>query len=290
MTLTPQRSERPRRTARRAALLLAAAALPAALVVPAGPAAAAPVTKTFTAGANQRFVVPAHVTRLTVTATGEPGRSAIEGGAGGTGATVTGTLTVVPGTIYYVNVDTGGGAVTGERPGGSGGGASDVRTCSSARASCVLTGVPGTDPRLIVAAGGGGGGGGSSFTGYPVREATGGDAGDTGKPGGERPDSGGGGGGGTQTLGGKGGAACPEGSRAGTDGTPGTGGTGSGGVGGGGGGSGWHRGGGGGGCFLIYADGTAGPGGGGGGSNLVPAGGTSGPATGSAQVSITYVF
>ncbi|MFF1344153.1 hypothetical protein ACFVYT_41180, partial [Streptomyces sp. NPDC058290] len=121
MTLTPQRSERPRRTARRAALLLAAAALPAALVAPAAPAAATPVTKTFTAGANQRFVVPAGVTRLTVTATGEPGRSAIEGGAGGTGATITVTLTVVPGTTYYVNVDTGGGAVTGQRPGGSGG-------------------------------------------------------------------------------------------------------------------------------------------------------------------------
>ncbi|MFF1341649.1 hypothetical protein ACFVYT_27680 [Streptomyces sp. NPDC058290] len=95
----------------------------------------------------------------------------------------------MPGTTYYVNVDMGGGAVTGQRPGGRGGG------------------------------------GGSSFIGYPVREATGGDAGDTGKPGGERPDSGGGGGGGTQTLGGKGGAACPEGFRAGTDGTPGTGGS-----------------------------------------------------------------
>ncbi|MFJ6721453.1 MULTISPECIES: hypothetical protein [unclassified Streptomyces] len=293
MTLTPQRSERPRRTARRAALLVAAAALPAALVVPAAPAAATPVTKTFTTGANQRFVVPAHVTRLTVRATGEPGRSAIEGGAGGTGATVTATLTVAPGTTYYVNVGTGGGAVTGQQPGGSGGGASDVRTCSSARASCALTGVRGTDPRLIVAAGGGGGGGGSSFTGFPVREATGGDAGDTGKPGGRRPDSGGGGGGGTQALGGKGGAACPEDSKAGSNkagsnGTPGTGGTGGGGFGGGGGGGGWHGGGGGGGCFLINADGTAGPGGGGGGSNLVPAGGISGPATGSAQVSITY--
>ncbi|MFJ8036507.1 hypothetical protein [Streptomyces sp. NPDC096032] len=286
MTLTPQQSNRPQRTARRVALLLATAALPAVLVVPAAPAAAVPVTKTFTAGANQRFVVPAGVTRLTVTATGEPGRSAIEGGAGGTGATVTGTLTVVPGTTYYVNVDTGGGAVTGQRPGGSGGGASDVRTCSSARANCALTGVPGTDPRLIVAAGGGGGGRGSSFTG-PVREATGGNAGDTGKPGGERPESGGGGSGGTQTHGGKGGAACPEGSEAGTDGRPGTGGTGGGGFGGGGGGGGWHGGGGGGGCFLVTAA-AGGPGGGGGGSNLVPAGGTSSPATGSAQVSITY--
>ncbi|WP_329203287.1 MULTISPECIES: hypothetical protein [unclassified Streptomyces] len=286
MTLTPQRSERPRRTARRAALLLASAALPAALMVPAAAAAAAPVTKTFTAGANQRFVVPAGVTQLTVTATGEPGQSAVEGGAGGTGATVTATLTVMPGTTYYVNVDTGGGAVTGQRPGGSGGGASDIRTCNSARASCALTGVPHTDPRLIVAAGGGGGGRGSSIAG-PVREATGGDAGDTGKPGGERPDSGGGGGGGTQTHGGKGGAACPEDFKAGTDGTPGTGGTGGGGFGGGGGGGGWHGGGGGGGCSLV-TPGAAGPGGGGGGSNLVPAGGTSGPATGSPHVTITH--
>ncbi|MFC8508825.1 hypothetical protein ACFU3J_21980 [Streptomyces sp. NPDC057411] len=273
--------------ARRGALLLAAAALPAVLAVPA-PVEAAPVTKTFTAGANQRFVVPAGVTRLTVIATGESGRSAVEGGAGGTGATVTATLTVVPGTTYYVNVDTGGGGVTGQRPGGNGGGASDIRTCSSAHKGCALTGVPGTDPRLIVAAGGGGGGGGSSFTGYPVREATGGDAGDTGKPGGRRPQGGGAGGGGTQTLGGKAGAACPEGFGAGTNGTPGSGGTGGGGFGGGGGGGGWHGGGGGGGCFVIYANGTAGPGGGGGGSNLVPAGGTSGPATGPALVSVTY--
>ncbi|MFE6128893.1 hypothetical protein ACFQ6Q_11570 [Streptomyces sp. NPDC056437] len=46
-------------------------ALPAALVVPsATPAAAAPVTVTFNAGANQPFTVPSGVTQLTVTATG----------------------------------------------------------------------------------------------------------------------------------------------------------------------------------------------------------------------------
>ncbi|MFD0516419.1 hypothetical protein ACFQ0Q_50445 [Streptomyces aureus] len=70
-----------------------------------------------------------------------------------------------------------------EGPGGAGGGSSDVRTCSSANPGCDLTGVPSTDPRLIVA--GGGGGGGQGFSTLTNPEATGGNAGDTGQPGGD---------------------------------------------------------------------------------------------------------
>ena len=43
--------------------------------------------------------------------------------------------------------------------GGGGGGATAVQTCSSHSTSCVYTGIPSTDPRLLVAAGGGGAGG-----------------------------------------------------------------------------------------------------------------------------------
>ncbi|MFD8820477.1 Ig-like domain repeat protein, partial [Streptomyces sp. NPDC059627] len=254
------------------------------------PAAAAPVTTTFNAGANQPFTVPAGITQLSVTATGAAGQNGPSGGAGGSGATVSGTLDVTPNSTLYVNVDTGGGISNGPIPfvpGGAGGGSSDIRTCSSANAGCVLTGVPGTDPRLIV--GGGGGGGGAGVAGLPVPEATGGAAGDTGQPGGERPDGGQGGGGGTQTDGGAGGALCPDSTgTAGTTGQAGAGGQAGGTIGGGGGGGGWFGGGGGGGCNGISGDGTRGPGGGGGGSNLVPAGGVSGPASGSAQVTITY--
>ncbi|MGW2683560.1 Ig-like domain repeat protein [Streptomyces sp. NPDC001414] len=283
---------RPVRAARRGAVLLAAAVLPAAaLVLPtAAPAAAAPVTTTFNAGADQPFTVPAGITRLTVTATGAAGQNGPSGGAGGSGATVSGTLDVTPNSTLYVNVGTGGGVSNGPIPfipGGAGGGSSDIRTCSSADAGCVLTGVPGTDPRFVVGAGGGGGGAGVASV--PVPEATGGAAGDTGQPGGDRPDGGQGGGEGTQTAGGAGGALCPDSSgTAGATGQAGAGGRAGGTVGGGGGGGGWFGGGGGGGCNSLSGDGTRGPGGGGGGSNLVPTGGISGPASGPAQVTITY--
>ncbi|WP_185899173.1 hypothetical protein [Streptomyces sp. WAC07061] len=266
---------------RRSALLLAAAALPAALVVPlASPAEAAPVIVTFNPGANQPFNVPTGVTRLTITATGAAGANGSNGGAGGDGAVVTGSVDVPSGTTtLYVNVATGGG--TSGTPGGSGegGGASDVRTCDSTLPGCVLTGVPATGPRLIVAGGGGGGGGGSTTATapFPLPEATGGDAGATGQTGGNRPNGGRGGGGGTQTTSGAGGAACPSQ----TGGTPGTsGGAGTGGDGG------DPIPGGGGGCDTVTSNdfGT----GGGGGSNRVPAGGTSGLATDPASVTITY--
>ncbi|MFB7517659.1 hypothetical protein [Streptomyces sp. NPDC056144] len=292
----PSAAPSPRRggptPARRGAVLLAAAAFPVALLGPlAAPAAAAPVSVTFTPGANQPFTVPAGVTQLTVTATGAAGDNGQYGGVGGDGSTVTGTVNVPAGTTtLYVNVDTGGGVSGGDGGGGGGGGASDVRTCDSTSPGCTLTGVSATDPRLIVAGGGGGGGVGVEFS--PAPELTGGDAGVTGQTGGSRPGSGAGGEGGTQTTPGAGGVACPDGPvpgppAPGTPGGAGTGGNGGNPFSGGGGGAGWFGGGGGGGCEGI-TDGAAGPGGGGGGSNRVPAGGTSGQATGPAAVTITY--
>ncbi|MFJ4185402.1 Ig-like domain repeat protein [Kitasatospora sp. NPDC089509] len=281
-----------------AAGVLCAAVAPVALAAPAHAAGACTTTGTTTtctfatAGADQAFTVPAGVTRLSVTATGAEGQSAANGGTGGSGANVSGTVTVTPGSTLYVNVDTGGGPAGGVpdvSSGGTGGGSSDIRTCASTAANCVLTGVPATDPRLIVAAGGGGGGGGIAQT--PATGATGGNAGDTGGSGGQRPQGAGGGGGATQAAGGTGGAGCPAGppgTGSGTMGEPGAGGQGGGAFGGGGGGGGWFGGGGGGGCVAIGGNGTLGPGGGGGGSNLVPSGGTSAVASGPAQVTLTY--
>ncbi|MFB7176213.1 hypothetical protein ACFCYI_00695 [Streptomyces sp. NPDC056257] len=302
MRLTMHRAPSPRREAaapavrlrhpvRRSALLLAMAALPAALVVPlATPAQAAPVTVTFNAGADQPFNVPSGVTQLTITATGAAGQSGVRGGTGGNGSTVTGTVTVPSGaTTLYVNVATGGGMGAGNpNEAGGGGGASDVRTCHSTLPSCVLTGSPATDPRLIVAGGGGGGGSISPISPIILTEAFGGDAGNTGQAGGSRPTGGGGGGGATQTTPGTGGPACSAMAGPGAPGGAGTGGNG-GSVGfpGGGGGAGWFGGGGGGGCDGVTSDGL-GTGGGGGGSNRVPAGGTSRLATDLAMVTITY--
>ncbi|WP_392752781.1 Ig-like domain-containing protein [Streptomyces sp. LN590] len=293
-----------RRGARRAVVATASLALPAAvLVLPtAGTAAAATApqqtTVTFTTPGETAFTVPAGVTSLSITATGAAGQNgSIPVSLGGAGATVSGTVTVPAGaTTLYVNVNTGGGSggtFGGGVGAGAGGGASDVRTCSASAPGCVLTGVPGTDPRLIVA-GGGGGGGESSDVMYGPGGA-GGAAGDIGQPGGTRDQGGAGGGGGTATTGGAGGDACPfagsVGGGGGGGGTGGTGGGGAGNFGGGGGGAGWFGGGGGGGCSLVGNDGTnvyGGTGGGGGGSNRLPAGGTSGPAIGPASVSITY--
>ncbi|MGW3731915.1 Ig-like domain-containing protein [Streptomyces sp. NPDC005148] len=290
-----------RRGARRAVVATASMMLPAAvLVLPtAGTAAAAPpqpTTVTFTTPGETAFTVPAGVTSVSITTTGAAGQNgSAPVSLGAAGATVSGTVTVPTGvTTLYVNVNTGGGSggtgVFGTA--GAGGGASDVRTCSASAPGCVLTGVPGTDPRLIVA--GGGGGGGASLDVHGPGGA-GGSAGDVGQQGLARAQGGAGGGGGTATTGGAGGVTCSFfAADDGGDGSEGTGGTGGvGGATGGGGGAGWFGGGGGGGCNGLKTDQTnfyGGSGGGGGGSNRLPAGGTSGPATGPASVSITYTL
>ncbi|MEU2454164.1 putative Ig domain-containing protein [Streptomyces sp. NPDC012765] len=285
-----------RALARQAAVLLVAMAVPAAglVVSAAAPAAAATITRTFDAGADQPFTVAAGVTRLQVTAKGADGVQATQGSAAGTGARVAGILTVTPGSTLYVNVGTGGGpAGVGQFParnGGAGGGSSDVRTCDSNASGCVLTGVPATDPRLIVAGGGGGSAPGSVMT---VSTGQGGDAGDSGRPGTSMTDGSASGGGGTPIAAGAAGttlcAPVQPGDLPGGPGALGAGGAGGASInfGGGGGGGGWFGGGGGAGCYQIATN-RFGAGSGGGGSNRVPTGGTSTAVSGAAEVTIAY--
>uniref|UniRef100_UPI003B63A55D glycine-rich protein n=1 Tax=Streptomyces sp. NRRL F-2664 TaxID=1463842 RepID=UPI003B63A55D len=282
------------RARRAAARLLAPALMLAAtgIMVPATPATAATIIQTFTAGANQPFTVPVGITSLSITATGESGGRPVRGNAnsvGGTGSVVSAMLAVgqgepvEPGSTLYVNVAVGGGpaGVAPGRPdltGGAGGGASDVRTCSSEASGCVLTGNADNDPRLIVAAGGGGGSlsaaGGAA--GFPEGQAA------VRGPGSTLAQAGGGG---TQTAGGEGGERCNDqpGTEDGESGTAGAGGKGADGpFPASGGGAGWFGGGGGGSCNCC------GTGGGGGGSDFLPPGGSRQAASGPAQVVVSY--
>lgn len=242
---------------------------------------------------EQRFVVPAGVTAIQVTAVGAPGDSGYQAGSGGRGAIVSGTLAVHPGDVLHVEVGgsaprvagsssggyNGGGA--GYRgpcqlpaciPEGSGGGASDIRT--------IPMGAPGSlESRLLVAAGGGGGGNNS-----------GGAGGSAGTAGQGLPSGGAGGQPGGNSSGGVGGAGSGDGSAGGTGmlgvgGNSGAGGVGGcsplvggcvppGGNGGGGGGGLFGGGGGGGGRSSSNGQTAGGGGGGGGGSSLVPPGGS----------------
>ena len=180
------------------ALTLAASAGPAsAQTSSACPSAASSTatscTYTYTGG-EQEFTVPAGVTSVTITAVGAPGGPA-SGTPRGYGASVTATIPVPSGTTtLYVEVGALGGsnAPHGSFNGGgasltaSGGGASDVRTCSistctaffpaglaACQAYASQAGAPATacsaDPRLVVA-----GGGGGAYTGVAA-----GNAGDT---------------------------------------------------------------------------------------------------------------
>lgn len=225
-----------------------------------GASAAGADTATFAyTGSEQTFTVPAGVT-IEVTAIGAPGGTETSAPTSGRGAIVSGSLSVTPGQVLYVEVggvgqSTGGGFNGGGNDGSfsrGGGGASDVRTLPGS------DGTPSLDSRLIVAAGGGGNG----------LSYSGGDAGAQGS----LPDCGGGAG--TADTGGAG-------VNGGTSGSLGTGGDGYGGQDGGGGGGGGLYGGGGGGNTGC---------GGGGGSSKVPAGGTSGLAEiiTPPQVQITY--
>ena len=134
-----------------------------------GVAGAEPVCETATATFSsireqQCYKVPAGVNELHVTAIGaRGGEAASENGAGGFGAVVSGDLPVSPGETLYVEVgqngpfvgsETFGGGGAAGVDGGSGGGASDVRTCSIAVCASLAT----DDTRLLVAGGGGGGG------------------------------------------------------------------------------------------------------------------------------------
>jgi hypothetical protein len=158
-----------------------------ALGLPATAAAGETLAQDFTAAGEHEFVVPPAVNSLRATLIGGNGASGHGGFPGGTGATVTATLTVTPGETLYVEVagsgmdlpsgfgspgGYGGGGAGGDRRsfgtyigGGGGGGASDLRTCSAS--SC--TAASSLASRLVVAAGGGGGGGeGYSKVGTPA--------------------------------------------------------------------------------------------------------------------------
>jgi hypothetical protein len=162
------------------------------------------VTCTLVATGEHSFLVPKGVTRLHVVAVG--GRGAPEApGYGGRGARVTADLKVTSGEKLFVEVGGNGGLSKGGWNGGTA-----VQTCSSHSTSCVYTGIPSTDPRLLVAAGGGGAGG------FPNLKATqgtsaGGSAGGTSRADGANGEEGGlGGKGATPSTGGAGGAQSSD--------------------------------------------------------------------------------
>jgi hypothetical protein len=251
-------------------------------LVPAAARAAEARSQSFAlTGYEQAFVVPAGVTSVGVTLIGAGGgtRGITPGGMG---ASVVGALSVTPGEQLFVEVGGDGSAFepgyNGGGPGvegsGSGGGASDVRTCSAS----VCSEAASLESRLLVAAGGGGAGR-DGLVGSEAEGGEGGGAGDRGQKGSpDGPAKGGLGGGGAET--GAGGAAGLDSSgapaEAGTLGRGGKGGEGGYGYAGGGGGGGGVYGGGGGGGGLYETAGmtphNGGGGGGGGGSSGIPPG------------------
>jgi hypothetical protein len=271
---------RPRRARHRVAAVLGGTALVAASVVGTGGATAqgavalpaechqvgSTVTCTYQqAGVQRVFPVPAGVTSVKVSAVG--GRGGRAGALGGSGALLTGTLTVEPDMSLYVTV---GGAASADQSclsgfvqclggangggmghaGGGGGGSSEIRTAPTGLAN-----------RVVVAAGGGGAGADAM-----QGTAQGGGGGNAGRSGSDGTGLGAGTGGeaGTNTIGGAGGTADGQDGRP-LDGGDSTGANDSAGAGGGG-----LFGGGSGG--VGARKGTTASGGGGGGSSLAPGG------------------
>lgn len=214
-------------------------------------------------GSTQTWTVPAGITSITFTVTGASGGKS----NGGLGASISGTMTVTPGSTLQINVGQIGqtsssgatatafnGGGLGSRFSSGGGGASDIRN-----------GAYGLSDRLVVAGGGGGGDGGST---PPSGSSSGGNAG---YPNGANGIIASGslvgnpGGGATQSAGGSGGAGHPScGAQSGVGGTLGNGGNGATESAGGGGGGGGYYGGGGAGSGCN-------PSGGGGGSSYINA-------------------
>jgi len=86
---------------------------------------AAPIILSFTyTGAVQTWVAPLDVTTATVTLTGAGGGGALDSGAGGqvggAGGTLSGTMSITPGSTYYIYCGGGGGAGVGTTGGASG--------------------------------------------------------------------------------------------------------------------------------------------------------------------------
>ncbi|HEY1688304.1 MAG TPA: hypothetical protein VGF95_05505 [Solirubrobacteraceae bacterium] len=232
---------------------------------------------TYSNGEQQCYEVPAGVNEIHITAIGGRGGEAADGEQiGGYGAVVGGYLPVSPGEMLYIEVGqsgqfggsktaVGGGGKAGSDS-GSGGGASDVRTCSID----VCASLTAEDSRLIVAGGGGGsglnGGHGGNAGESGLADGAAGSVGAPAFDGSEEP--GGGGGGGTLTAGGEGGSGGKGSEFNGLQGSAGT--RGQGGAAaptGGGGGGGYYGGGGGGEAGVSEGLFEAGHGGGGGGSS-----------------------
>jgi hypothetical protein len=188
-----------RRRAGRRALLVVAGALLGAIVLNVGVALAD--TASFTSQGCSMSSVPAGVLSVQIAAVGAAGSEGTDSSgtpvtAGGDGDGVSATLSVTPGQILDVCVDSGGGA-GGSRSndlvaGGMGGGASGVAV--------------GDDFSAPVVVAGGGGGGGSALGGGP-----GGTGGPAGQTGGNSHSGAGNGGNGTIVFGGQGGSETPAG-------------------------------------------------------------------------------
>jgi gliding motility-associated-like protein len=223
------------------------------------------VTFNFT-GAVQTYTVPSCVTSIDIVMAGAKG-----GGLnGGNGATVSGTISVVPGQVLEIYVGgTGGCPAAGFNGGGLGTTATGAGNegCGGGGASDIRIAPFGLGNRIMVAAGGGGMGGGDT-------DALAGIGGCASGNGGESP-FGQGGFGATQSAGGLGGPPWIANGNTGGNGALGIGGNGATdpcfdlGPGGGGGGGYYGGGGGGSDCFGTP---SLGGGGGGGGSSLVPIG------------------
>ncbi|HEX5848664.1 MAG TPA: cadherin-like domain-containing protein [Rubrobacter sp.] len=253
-------------------------------------------------GAEDTFKVPDGVSNVHVVATGAPGAPGAEGyygGTAGSGARVSGDLTVTPGQTLYVEV---GGTPTGNncdrgvacvggfngggssKSGGGGGGASDVREVARNQSGSL-------DSRLIVAAGGGGGGQ-DGLCAPTLRYYFGGAGGSAGSSGGNgmtclNAFGGTGGQAGGQNAGGLGGKDVGQNGSLGQGGDGGVSGL----LTGGGGGGGLYGGGGGGsiGGAMLYNEPYQSPaGGGGGGSSLVPTDGVATIVESGPSITISY--
>ena len=133
-------------------------------VLPNRIAEASTQTTTITTPGETAYLVPANATSLQVTVVGAAGSTVFSGGAPvgapGSGASVMATLTPPGPTTLYVEVGNSSGGGGGGRStyAADGGGESAIQTCSVSNLSCTYSGVPGPDPRIVVAGGGGGGG------------------------------------------------------------------------------------------------------------------------------------
>jgi hypothetical protein len=251
--------------------VLALAALPAGALAATGlPSqcvqAGSTDTCTFTTAGETSFTVPQNLTSMSATVAGGHGGTSLSGTPGGLGAVASGTVSVTPGDVLFLEVNALGGTAgrdNGIVDGGKGGGESDVRTCSASAACSSGTTL---SSRLLIA-GGGGGGGSDDGQGHGGNAGTTGNAAD-GTAGTNGFANAGAGLGATTVAPGTGGASCGDGGSNGAGGATGGGGGGAGGNSnstpgnsGGGGGAGWFGGGGGGGCARAVDFGGSGGGG-----------------------------